>query len=214
VEAGLRLNPSTRWLAWLARPGVAWCALSALLALGAWLGAWWPRGELDWQAALAWREPWRWFSAAWVHADAPHLIANLAGACVLAVFGLAARCPWREALAWAVAWPLTHGLLLLQPALTHYAGLSGVLHAGVAVAAGGLILRERSRARALGALVLGGLLIKLLGEEAWVAPVREQPGWDFPVAVLAHASGAASGALCVAVAWATSRIRALGTMPR
>ena len=149
-----------------------------------------------------------------MHADGAHLLANLAGAAVLAVFGLAARCPWHEALAWTLAWPLTHGLLLLDPGLTPYAGLSGVLHAGAAVAGAGLVLRERGRTRALGALVLAGLILKLLGEEAWVASARALPGWPFPVAVLAHATGAAAGLLCVAVTWATSRGAALATIER
>ena len=39
------------------------------------------------------------------------------------------------ALAWALAWPLTHLALLAEPALLRYGGLSGVLRAGAAVAA-------------------------------------------------------------------------------
>lgn len=188
--------------------------LTAVLAAGALLGTALPAAPLDWQTAKAWQEPWRWWTASWVHLDRTHLLANLAGAAVLAVFGGSTRCTSRDAAAWAVAWPLTQGLLLLAPDPVRVAGLSGVLHAGVAVAALGLILRESGRARAVGVLVLAGLLLKLLGEQAWVAPERSLPGWDFPVAVLSHATGAGAGLLCATVAWATSRRPVTPTMGR
>jgi hypothetical protein len=87
-----------------------------------------------------------------------------------------------------------------------------VLHAGVAVAAAGLVARERGRRRAVGALVLAGLLLKLLDEQALGEPARLLPGWDFPVAVLAHATGAAAGLACAAAAWAASRRPAAPTI--
>src|SRR5574343_827235 len=90
---------------------------------------------LGWSPSLAWEEPWRWWSAAWVHLSPRHLAANLVGLALVALLGTAVRAGWRAAAAWALAWPLTHGLLLAQPALARYGGLSGVLHAGVAVAA-------------------------------------------------------------------------------
>lgn len=185
-----------------------------MLALGALVGTALPTPALDWQTDKAWHEPWRWWTASWAHLDRPHLLANLAGAAAVAGFGWAARCSRRDAGAWLAAWPLTQGLLLLAPGAIRVAGMSGVLHAGVAVAAVSLIARERGRARAIGALVLAGLLLKLLGEEAWIAPERSLPGWDFPVAVLSHASGAAAGLLCAAVAWATSRRSGAPTMGR
>ncbi len=199
-------------MAALRRPGVAWLALSGLLATGA-LGGWWlPRGLLDWQLQRLGAEPWRHVTAVWAHLDLMHLLANLAGAAVLAAFGRAAGCSLRDTAAWLVAWPLTHLLLLVEPEFKRYAGLSGVLHAGVVVAAFALLSRGQGTRRAIGALVMGGLLLKLLGEDAGAAPVRLMPGWNFPVAVLAHATGAAAGLLCAMVAWATSPRRAVRTI--
>lgn len=181
------------------------------LVAAAGIGSGWPREALDWQPARAWSEPWRWLTAAWVHLDRAHLLASLAGAAVVAAFGGAARCGTRDALAWACAWPMAHGGLLLAPQLQHVAGASGVLHAGVAVAAGRL-LAGRGRGRTIGALVLAGLLLKLLAERPWVAPLQPMSGWDFPVAVAVHVSGVAAGLACAAVAWATSPRRAAATI--
>ena len=57
--------------------------------------------------ALAAREPWRLFSAAFVHYSTLHLLANLAGAALVGALGFFARVPRRVVLAWLVAWPLT-----------------------------------------------------------------------------------------------------------
>lgn len=181
--------------------------MGALLAAGAIAGSWLPAQAFDWQPARAWSEPWRWFTAAFVHLDRQHLLANLAGAAVVGAFGFAARCGRHDALAWLLAWPLTHGLLLFAPALEHYAGLSGVLHGGVAVAATAVVLHGRGRRRVIGALVLGGLLLKLLAERPGAEPARLTTGWDFPVAVFAHATGAAAGLACAFLAWAARERR-------
>lgn len=175
---------------------MSWLLLCALLALGAIAASGWPPQTLDWQPGRAGTEPWRWLTAAFAHLDRPHLLANLAGTAIVGAFGWAARCSWRDAAAWLLAWPLTHGLLLFAPELEHYAGLSGVLHAGVAVAAVGVLVRGPGWRRGIGALVLFGLMLKLLFERPDVAPLREVPGWDFQVAVLAHATGAAAGLAC------------------
>jgi len=184
----------------LSRDGLPWAALATLLAAGSLLAFALPAMTLDWQPALAAREPWRAWTAAFVHWSPLHLGANLAGTAVVVALGLAARLPARCALAWAVAWPLTHLGLLLQPALAHYGGLSGVLHAGVAVAALTLVACERGRRRWLGGAVLAGLLVKVLLEEPWGAPLRHGGGWDIATAPLAHATGAAAGLLCGALA--------------
>jgi hypothetical protein len=192
-------------------------ALAALAGRGTSLSGWgWVRGH-------AWDEPWRWWSAAFVHLSDGHLAANVLGCAVVGAFGqLGAQavgaataaagreaglrglpagtpaCDW--ALAWLAAWPLTHALLLAEPRLAGYAGLSGVLHAGVAVAALGLAVQGRGRARGVGAAVLGGLLVKLALEEPWRAPVQAPGSWDMAVAVAAHATGAGAGLACAAVA--------------
>ncbi len=179
--------------------------LAAVLAAGSLLAFVLPALQLDWQPALWPHEPWRAFTAAFVHWSPLHLGANLAGAAVVAALGLAARLPARCTLAWAAAWPLTQLGLLVQPALAHYGGLSGVLHAGVAVAALALLVQETGRRRALGVAILAGLLIKLLLEEPWGAPLRHGGGWDIATAPLAHATGAMAGLLCGAVVLALRR---------
>jgi rhomboid family GlyGly-CTERM serine protease len=174
----------------------AWPLLAAALAAGA-LVAWrLPTGALDWQPALAFAQPWRAFSAAFVHWSATHLGANLLGALVVALYGLAARVPPAAALAWLVAWPLAQLGLLIRPDLLHYGGLSGVLHAGVAVAGVWLVLDEHGMRRAVGAAVLGGLALKVLLEAPWGPALRHPAGWDIAIAPAAHASGALAGLAC------------------
>jgi rhomboid family GlyGly-CTERM serine protease len=184
-----------------------WVALAALLAALA-IALWWaPREALAWQPSRLVGEPWRLWSAAFVHWTPWHLGANLIGCGVVAAFGAAARVPPWAVVAWLVAWPLGHAALVLQPGLTSYGGLSGVLHGGVAVAALHLTIDERGGRRAIGAAVLLGLAIKLALEQPWGAPTVWLPGWDFPVAPWAHLTGALAGLLCAAVAWAWSSWR-------
>lgn len=181
--------------------------LAALLGAGA-LCAWAvPAGLLDWQPALAAREPWRLFSAAFVHWSTLHLGANLLGCVLVAALGRAAALPAVAALAWIVAWPLTHLALLAQPALAHYGGLSGVLHAGVAVAALWLMVHHRGRPRAVGTALLAGLALKVVLEDPLGAPLVRPAGWDIAIAPLAHAAGALAGTLLGGVAAACTRPR-------
>lgn len=184
------------------RPGQAWLALAAALAAASVLAWWAPAWALDWQPALAAAEPWRAFSAAFVHWSPMHLGANLGAAAAVAAFGWAAKLPPRAALAWGVAWPLTHVGLLLRPELAHYGGLSGLLHGGVAVVVLWLLVQERGRRRAIGAMVGLGLAAKLWLEQPWGPVLRPAAGWDIALAPLAHATGAAAGLLCGAVALA------------
>lgn len=180
----------------------AWACFSIGLALAA-LALWTvPRELLDWQPALAASQPWRFWTAAFVHLSPLHLQANLLGCAVVAVFGLVAGAPRSAVWAWLAAWPLTHAALALQPQLLHYGGLSGLLHAGVAVAASHLAWREQGYRRLIGGAVLAGLAAKLLGEQAWLGPTQLVAGWDIRIAPLAHLSGAIAGLLCSAVALA------------
>ena len=198
------------------RPGGPWWAL-ALLALVGSLVVWGidRAGQLagpgrpgmptlavwlDWQPTLALQQPWRWITAAWVHLSSQHLLGNLVGALLVAAYGSSAGCGRRAALAWALAWPLTHAALLLQPTLQHYGGLSGLMHAGVAVASWQLLRGERGQRRAVGAAVLAMMALKLLLEAPWQGgPLRHDSGWDIAIAPLAHSTGALAGLLC---AWA------------
>lgn len=198
----------------LRRPGGLWAAFAGALALAALVATQAAPGTLDWQRVIAWQQPWRWWSAALVHLSPGHLAANLAGCLGVALFGAAARCTRRDAAAWAAAWPLTHAALLLEPGLARYAGLSGLLHAGVAVAAFALVARGAGRQRAIGAAVLAGLVIKLALERPWAAAVQAWPGWDIPIAPFAHLTGAVAGAVCAAVAWATTPRPPVATIAR
>ena len=152
-----------------------------------------PSVGFDWQPALFGTHPWRAWTAVFVHYSDRHLLANLAGTFGVAALGLAARVPLRSVVAWALAWPLVQVGLLLQPGLQHHGGLSGVLHAGVAVVATHLLWSASPTQRRIGLAVLAGLLLKLLGEAPWAGVISHPPGWDIAVAPGAHVSGVLVG---------------------
>ena len=184
----------------MTRHGPAWLWVAALLAACALLG--WPveHEAIDWQNALALHQPWRAFTAVGVHYSVQHLVANLAGVALAGVFGMAARVPARMAVAWLAAWPLTQLGLLVKPELAHYGGLSGVVHAGVAIVIAFVLITGTRAQRLVGSAVLVGFCAKLLSESPWGEALRHPAGWDIAVAPIAHASGALAGAACAAVA--------------
>lgn len=186
---------------------LAWAALG-WLGLGADAGAGVAPGLDALASVLAWSRPapaeaWRWWTAAWVHLSPLHLGANLAGLLGVLLLGASARLPAAAALAWWLAWPLTHLLLFaLAPGLAGYAGLSGVLHAGVACAGLWLVLRpgrvpgSAGARRRMGLLVLLVLGIKVLLEAPWTGgAARGVVGWDIPVVPMAHAAGVLAAGL-------------------
>ena len=199
--------------------GRAWAALAALLGLGATAvfvartidapGFAAVSAAIDWQPALAWREPWRAWSAAWLHFSDLHLAANLIGAVLVGALGWVGRVSRRSVLAWFVAWPLTQLGLLARPDLGHYGGLSGVLHAGVAVAALHLIVAARGPRRVIGLALLAALAAKVLSETPWGDALRHPAGWDIAVAPFAHLSGLVAGLLASALAEALHHGRPL-----
>ena len=185
----------------MTRPYAAWVRVAALLATSAVLG--WPVAHetLDWQPALAASQPWRALTAVGVHYSVEHLIGNLAGIALAGVYGVAALVPARLAWAWLAAWPLTHLALLVRPGLLHYGGLSGVVHAGVAIVVVWVLATGKTRAqRWVGALVAIGFVAKLLSEAPWGDTLRHPTGWDIAVAPLVHTTGALAGAACAVVA--------------
>jgi rhomboid family GlyGly-CTERM serine protease len=189
----------------LARPGGLWVLVAAALGAGSLLGAAMPGAWPDWQPARFAAEPWRAFSAALAHGSGAHLAANLAATALVAAYGWAAGATRRLALAWLVAWPLTQTGLLLRPALAHYVGLSGVLHAGVAAVTVQLLWCGDRRQRTVGGAVAVGLLAKLALEQPW-GPLLHPPGaLGVAVAPLAHATGTLAGAACAALALAGAR---------
>lgn len=180
--------------------------LALLLAVGAVL-TWFvhANASLDWQPGRAWSQPWRWWSAAFVHWTPLHLGANLLATAMVAAYGWVGRAPTAVALAWAAAWPCTHLALLLKPQLLHYAGLSGVLHAGVAAVTLWLVLRGNRTERTVGWMMLVGQSVKLLLEQPWGAAVHAPTELDVPVAPLAHAAGTLLGALFTVIALRLTR---------
>ncbi|MFM2053781.1 MAG: rhombosortase [Pseudomonadota bacterium] len=197
------------------RPGAggrrAWAGVSLLLLVPAMLiepAQAMARMALAWDATRVAAEPWRCWSAAWVHLSALHLGANLAGGVLVLLLGWLARPPRDAAWAWALAWPLTHLGLLALPQVVRYAGMSGVLHAGVAVMAVTLVGCGRDRVeRVVGALVLVGLAAKLAAEPSWSLGAVRPDGWDIAVVPAAHAIGAGWGVLLALALVVLPRLR-------
>lgn len=189
-------------------------ALSLLLgaaSLAAWAAharGWVDRTAIDWQPALWAAEPWRLFTAAAVHYSPMHLGGNLLALLLVALLGIAVRLPPSCAAAWLLAMPPCHLALVARPDVLHYGGLSGVIHAGVAVVVAQLLSRGRRAERRIAAVLGAGLLAKVLTEAPWGPEgLREVAGWDIAVVPWAHASGAAAG-VAVMLAWvAASNLR-------
>lgn len=147
-------------------------------------------------AALLWHpdQPWRAFTAPFAHLSWMHLLANLAGCAAVGILGQVARLPPQASAAWLLAWPLTQWGLLLRPDLTSYGGLSGVVHAGVAIIAIGL-LATPGRRRNVGLALFAGLALKLWLEEPFGPAVQLRSGWDIAIAPFAHLTGVIAGSV-------------------
>jgi rhomboid family GlyGly-CTERM serine protease len=189
-----------RFVKRLATGAPAWVGVAALLGICALAGWPVPHDAIDWQPARALAEPWRAVTAVGVHYNGFHLAANLAGLVLVGALGVVAQVPARFAIAWLAAWPLTQTGLAVRPDLAHYGGLSGVLHAGVAIVAVCLIWRGTRAQRVIGVAVLAGLVAKLLLEAPWGASLRHAAGWGIAIAPIAHTTGALAGGLCALVA--------------
>lgn len=147
--------------------------------------------------ALQSGEYWRLVSGHLVHLGAGHLWPNVAA---LAIVGLLFEDVFRNADWWRVsavsALAIDFGLYALQPGVTWYVGLSGVLHGIVAAGAFALVLRRQL----VGVVLAVGLVAKLLFEQL-VGPMpftAESVGG--PVVVAAHLYGALGGLLAEAAA--------------
>lgn len=184
-----------------------WLALAAVMMGGALIGWWLPSAWLDWQPDLASTEPWRAWTAVFVHWSPLHLGTNLVAAAVVGAYGAAAQLSRGMAVAWCVAWPLTQLGLWLKPDLAHYGGLSGVLHGGVAIVCLWLLVAAQGTRRAVGAAVALGLAIKLLSESPWGPTLQRSEEFDIAVAPIAHATGTIAGLLCAALVLACRRVR-------
>lgn len=196
-------------------------ALAAVaITLAAWASADPARllDALDWQPGRGGSEPWRAFTAAGVHRSLAHLGGNLLATALVAWLGLRARVVPRDAMAWALSWPMTQAGLGAVAAvapqayaanLPHYGGLSGVLHAGVVIVALSLLAwtpdrgedddaPDARRARWVGLALLVGTVAKVLSESPWDLSPRPDAMLGIAVAPIAHASGVAAGLLAFA----------------
>jgi hypothetical protein len=181
------MNSSSGWLLLCALHGVA----SMLL--------WWLPADtlalLTWQADDGLSRAWTLWSSAWVHLNTPHLIGNQLALGALTAFAWMVRPPLTSALAWLLAWPLMQASLPLWPQIGYAVGLSGVVHAGVAVLTVQL-LRQRiaiPQARRWGLLLGLGLLVKLGLERGWDHPVVWDTANEMAVVRGANLAGACWG---------------------
>jgi rhomboid family GlyGly-CTERM serine protease len=188
------------------RVATAWLVVTVVFILTSLVS--WPLSHqaIDWQPTLAFTQPWRAFSAAFVHYSPMHLAANLVGALLVGAFGWAAQVPRHMAMAWLLAWPLTQLGLLVQPSLLHYGGLSGVLHAGVMIVCLHLVFEGTSTQRRVGCATLLVVIAKVLLEAPWQGPLTHPAEWDIAVAPMAHACGAVVGVIAGVVAGVVSRV--------
>jgi rhomboid family GlyGly-CTERM serine protease len=142
------------------------------------------------------QSPLNYWTCAWLHANAQHLAANLAALALILVIGWRIKLPPLSAAAWGLAWPLTHLALLLDVRLGTYYGLSGVLHAGVAILALTLITRRGADTPpmpTIGWLLLVGLLAKCGLENPGLHATLPRPDLGMNVAPMAHWAGALVG---------------------
>ena len=153
--------------------------------------------SLIWNSQNWLQTPWVLWTAPLVHPSWAHGLANLLALVLLCALAYQDRVLKTWGIGIFVLWPLSTLSLVALPyfgiTLTHYAGLSGLLH-GAAVWLGYLLL---CRSRWVGVTLLLGITAKLLSEQAWTPPVRWTDDWGFHVAQIAHLMGALTGLLVV-----------------
>lgn len=152
------------------------------------------------RAAVLSGELWRLLTGHLVHLGWSHLWLNLAGLVLvwlLCAEALSLRMWWLLLALCATGCSL--GLLLWNPELQWYVGLSGVLH-GLLVAGA---LAGLFKGRADNWLLLAGVTLKLIWEQ-WQGPLPgSEAGAGGHVVVDAHLYGAATGLLVMAIFIAT-----------
>lgn len=189
---------------------LAWPAVGLALGLPTLLAGWVPLDQAHtlwpgWAQLMAlhpdagWHQPLRaWWAAAWLHGSAAHWQHNLQALGLLTLLGAILRAPPRTALAWLLAWPLTHVGMLLHHPLHTYIGLSGVLHAGAAILAWhGLTVRKWPNlpTQLPAGILLATLILKILMENPWHNSLIRPAGSDINVAPWAHLSGVVAGSV-------------------
>ena len=139
-----------------------------------------------------WLEPWRIWTAHWVHVGWIHYFLNmLAFVCLPFIFP---RLRNRYLLALILLLPAVISLsfYLIFPSIQAYAGFSGVLH-GIYVAVS-LLYLQLPKERKFALLILGLVLLKIVGENTF-APNQSSALIGSPVLTEAHLLGAIWGAI-------------------
>lgn len=178
---------------WRDRPGAVWIPgllAAACLLSQAFIGA----DVMRLEPALGFEQPWRLFTAHLHHLGWTHLFLNLLA--LGAIWSLFSRC--LGSIAWLIsviicAGGVSLGLILWQPGLGWYVGLSGVLHGLFLI---GLVAGFRASPIIHG-LLLGGLALKLVLEQA--AGSGSERFLGAPVIVDAHVFGVIAGVFCLLI---------------
>tara|TARA_Y100001001_G_C7963921_1_gene293487 strand:+ start:283 stop:882 length:600 start_codon:yes stop_codon:yes gene_type:complete len=159
------------------------------------------------QAILA-AMPWRLISGHFVHANLIHMAMNLAALILLAGLIPDKNRNYLLPVVIVIALLSSGFLLLMEPQLEHYVGLSGVLH-GLSVVIGIWLWREHAIS---GPVLLLLLLTKIVLEQSGLLDTRSTELLiGMRVATEAHLWGAVSGVtLCAMSALAQRLSRALG----
>ena len=177
-----------------------WLSLCVLHAVASML-VWWMGERLA--AWMIWRaedwddRPWSLWTSAWVHMNTQHLISNQLAVGALAAMAWVLKPGLRASLAWLLTWPVIPLVLPYWPHIGYYAGLSGLIHAAVAVAGVYLVAGRTTvpMARRWGGMLLLGLVTKLLIERAWHWPVVWSDNLGISVVQASHLVGAVAGAV-------------------
>ncbi len=149
---------------------------------------------------VAWTQPWRLWTAHWVHLGWWHLLLNLLALGLIPdIFAESSR-RFFLLLFFVLPFLISVSLWLWQPHLMYYAGLSGVLHGlyvalGLAAQAGSHRLERR-----MGQLICIGALIKV-GWEYTTGISESQQLLGIPVVLVAHQFGLIWGGLMGAGYW-------------
>ena len=175
-----------------------WLSLCVLHAVASML-VWWMGERLA--AWMIWRaddwddRPWSLWSSAWVHMNTQHLISNQLAVGALAAMAWVLKPGLRASLAWLLTWPVIPLVLPYWPHIGYYAGLSGLIHAAVAVVGVYLVAGRTTvpMARRWGGMLLLGLVTKLLIERAWHWPVVWSDNLGISVVQASHLVGAVAG---------------------
>ena len=157
----------------------------------------------EYRAANAWTEPWRLLTAHLVHLNWPHALINAAAWFVVARLFAIELAIARQVLTLAVsASAIGFALPLLWPAIEHYRGFSGVLHALFFAGAAGWWLAavatpaQRTMARLwLPTALFAGGWIKVLLEQPWDASTPYADWLGAGTVPQAHLVGALVGTM-------------------